>query len=223
MKRPMRWKHEASLAKSNMNQDSYRWHMGRHVTLLLCLVGLPSMLQATNTLPFVETFEDSPSYMANSNGTVHGQHGWEATPTTNWVLVQTNTVYAGTRAAMIATNASMWHSFSGVTDNVWIDFYAIPVRGTTTPTITNDVAVFYVNTDGHVVARSTNQWIELDAYDVPTNEWTRFTVYLDYSISNWHIYAAGDTPNELSTMLSTNLSFSSTGTNTYFTNFKVEN
>ena len=126
----------------------------------------------------------------------------------------------------MGTNTVVWHDFTNATaTNVWIDFYARSSRPTnsTPPSITGSVAAaFFIDASGSIQAISNTTWITT-GYTVSNDEWHRFTINLDYMNEKWSLFAAGDTPNVLSTIVATNLALSSTSTNEYFHRFRVKN
>jgi len=189
--------------------------LGAMVLASLC-AALVAMAQ---NVPFMESFED------RTVGALHNQSDWQARRQ-NDAQVQSATVFAGSKAGTVGTNAVVWHNFTNTTvTNVWIDFYtrsAYPTNSSA-PSLTGSVAAaFYVAQDGGVRAISNDTWVTL-SYTVSCNTWHRFTVNLDYNQEIWSLFAADSTPNTLSTILSTNLAFSSTSTNEYFRRFRMKN
>lgn len=169
-------------------------------------------------LPFIETFEERTS------GILHGQNGWVTSPV-GGVEVQTSVVYAGSKAGQMVTNSSLEHDFgdTGVT-NMWLDLCARPAFRSVAPTIGDGPsAIFYVNKNGYINALSNSTWVNFSNYQLSSNQWYRFTIYLDYGASRWELYVADNVPNRLATMLSTNLSFAAGATNVAFKKFKVMN
>lgn len=84
------------------------------------------------------------------------------------------------------------------------------------------VAGLYVNHTGELIALSNQTWVGL-GYTLSSNQWYRLTVRLDYVAQRWAVYGTDGTPNKLSQMIATNLTFSSTSTNTYLHRFRVKN
>ncbi len=185
------------------------------IAAVLCL----AVFVTGQDVPFVEPFDSLNS------GAIQGQHSWSARHQNN-AQVENAESYAGGQAAMVGTNTVMWHDFTDSTaTNVWVDFYArsgYPTNSSV-PSLTGSVAAaFYINKDGAIVAVSNATWVTLN-YTVSSNQWHRFTVNLDYVHSKWSIFAADDTPNKLSTIVATNLAFSSSSTNSYFHRFRIKN
>jgi hypothetical protein len=160
-----------------------------------------------------------------NSGELHGQNGWQAQDESG-AQVTNSVAFAGGKSTMLGTNTVAWHDFADSTGtNVWVDFYARSSypSNSTTPSLTGSVAAaFFIDKDGAIVAISNTTWVTL-SYTVSSNEWHRFTVNLDYNSKKWAIFAVDDTPNKLSTVVATNLAFSSSSTNEYFHRFRVKN
>ncbi len=181
---------------------------------------LPVMPALAGDVPFSETFD------AMNVGSLHGQNNWQADRQSD-ARVQASTVYAGAQSGLMGTNTLVWQSFTNsAATNVWVDYYSLISypSDATPPALTGSVAAaFFVTDTGSIKALSNTTWMTFGSYTVPNGSWQRFSVNLDYQASKWGLYVAGDTPNELSTMIATNLAFSSSSTNTYFKVFKVKN
>ncbi len=160
-------------------------------------------------LPFTETFDSL------TLGAINGQNSWTSTPT-NYVSVQTNAYYYGTKAVKI-TNSIMTRAIEANTStNVWIDFYTWgPRRNPSSyPAPSNRTTIaFFVNSNGYVVARNGSSWNICSNFVVSKTAWTRFTMNLNYTSDKWSIYACDSTQNKISTLLASNLSFNTTSTN----------
>ena len=170
-------------------------------------------------VPFMEPFDDAPGVL------LHNYRGWNASRQQD-AQAQQGQVFAGTKAAVVSTNAVLWQEFndSSVT-NVWLDFYGWQEYPTnnTPPDLEGSVAAsFFVGTDGKIRATSNSTWVTLN-YTVPANTWRRFTINLDYTTSRWSLYAADNVPNRLATPVATDLPFHSSSTNAYFRAFRVKN
>jgi hypothetical protein len=197
---------------------------GQHRRWVLAAACVAAALRLATTawaqsLPFAEPFDDRAA------GALHNQNQWTA-QRQNDAQVQTNTVYGGTQAAAITTNAMAWHDFSDSSGtNVWVDFYArasYPANAAP-PVLTGSVAAaFFINQAGVVQATSNGSWVALNC-TVPASVWRRFTVHLDYVSQTWDLYVADETPNRLSTKVAESIPFSSLNTNTYFRRFRVKN
>ncbi|MCX7591673.1 MAG: hypothetical protein N2255_08605 [Kiritimatiellae bacterium] len=171
-------------------------------------------------IPLVENFEHRPV------GHLAQKSGWQ-THRDNLVRVQTSKVYAGNRALVLATNSVLRIDFEDPTaTNVWIDFsIRVETRAVSGEPALSDGAVagFYFDTVGNLVVRSNQTWVVCPGFTLPSGQWRRFTVNLDYGSRNWSIYVAGVTPNEISRPLATNLAFNACSTNTYFRSFRAKN
>ena len=193
----------------------WRWGLLGAACGLLCWAGAT----AAQELPYKEPFDSL------STGVLHGQAGWQA-ERQNDAQVQTATVYAGGQAAVVATNTLVTHDFTNAAGtNVWVDFYArVPHPGNADPpALTGSVAAaFFVTDTGDIKATSNGSWVSL-GYTVPADTWYRFTVNLDYENSKWALFVADSVPNKLSTIVATNLPFSSASTNEYLHRFRVKN
>ena len=198
-------------------ESTPHWRAGP-VALLCGLVLLVGVCLADNTF-FTEDFDD------RTTGVLHNQNEWAA-HRQNDAQVQTATKFAGAKAALVATNAVVWHNFSDDTaTNVWIDFYAYVTHpaDNSAPSLDGSVAgAFFVGTNGVIHALSNTTWVTTGT-TVPSNTWRRFTVNLDYSKSDWSLYIASDVPNALSSAVATNLKFTSSSTNVFFKKFRVKN
>ncbi len=133
-------------------------------------------------LPWEETFEAIPTNMAGTLGPLDSQHGW-----TGGGAVQNTTVHDGAQALSISeTNAS--HTFIGNASNVVITFWADPIESDAAPESidANSASVFYVNTNGHVVAYNFTSETVLTNTTV-SNGWNKFEIACDYSSNVWNL------------------------------------
>ncbi|MBU0715400.1 MAG: hypothetical protein KJ964_08600 [Verrucomicrobia bacterium] len=159
----------------------------------------------TNTIPFADDFE------VYTNGTplINGTNGWYGSSSS--IIVQTNTVYTGTNAAMIPCDSTLSNRFVPASPtNVWIQMDTQPslYDVTNNPVVaTNMAAMFYINTDGYFVVHNgiaTNaagsfdpsnsvNWVIVTNASVPTNAptWVRISIYEKFSTTNWDLYANG--------------------------------
>jgi autotransporter-associated beta strand protein len=133
------------------------------------------------TLPFVETFE------ARTEGALAGQNGWQGAD----AVVQTNVTWSGSAKAggMSAPAGAAWHPFGDGRTRVWTDLYVQPtfVAQPTNPP-TGSSAVFYVDTNGQVVAFDGATPTPLTHAPLGQGQWVRFTVYTDYADRRWSLY-----------------------------------
>ncbi|MFO7870664.1 MAG: thrombospondin type 3 repeat-containing protein [Kiritimatiellia bacterium] len=197
------------------------------LTGAVCLLLARFALPAVGALPFKETFEDSPAGMASNTASPWaGQHEWEANADgTNNTYVQTAAAYSTSVKAGSMTNATIEHALSGGSaTNVWIDFYARSPRRIRSASVTpsaNAAAAFYIDNAGYINALSNDTWITVSSYTVPTGDWTRFTLNLNYASSNWSLYTAGSTPNATATNLVSSFPFQSSATNGAIGTFRI--
>lgn len=146
----------------------------------------------TATLPFSETFEDTPAGMANVLGPVDGQRGWQA-EAAEGVTVQTGRVYAGQKAAALPPDTMLRHAFTNAGAVVWCDFFVQAERvpeGESIPVEQKSSVAFYLDSAGRVVMQSGADWCTCATFATVNNEWVRFTVRLDYAARKWDLYAS---------------------------------
>jgi fibronectin type 3 domain-containing protein len=132
-------------------------------------------------LPFAENFE------ALSMSSLNEQHGWSAVD----VMVQTNTVKTGAKAASITSGTGyLQHTFAGDDTNVWTDFVLQPVFFESAPNFSDSAGTvnFYFNTNGHPVVYNNTTPVELTTVTVTTGAWTRVTIKSDYASRKWDLY-----------------------------------
>ncbi|MBT3295997.1 MAG: hypothetical protein HN919_01465 [Verrucomicrobia bacterium] len=193
------------------------WRVGS--VALVCALALLAGVSLADKTFFTEDFD------TRATGLLHNQNEWVA-HRQNDAQVQAATKYAGSKAALVATNAVVWRNFSDTTaTNVWIDFYAYVTHPTdnSAPSLDGSVAgAFFVGTNGVIHALSNTTWVAT-ATTVRSNSWRRFTVNLDYATSNWALHVASDIPNAIASVVATNLKFSSSSTNAYFKTFRIRN
>lgn len=135
------------------------------------------------SLPFYELFE------SRTLGALNGQNGWRATD----VEVQTNT-FIDTQAASITSSTGIaYHPFGDGQSNVWTDLYIQPAFGDNSSTNPPDESsfAFFVNNSSNVVVYNGNATQALTGVTVTPGEWVRFTVFSDYTNSNWDLYVDG--------------------------------
>ncbi len=191
-----------------------------------CLVWWAVVVLATLPTCALLAASFQESFEAHESGVLCGQRGWEAS-LPNSAQVQDATVFGGTNAVAMATNSTVWRTFSDATaTNVWVDFYVrLPAPGDDNqPTLTGSVAAaFFVTSVGAIKAVSNDMWVTL-APDpaLAADTWYRLTVNLDYGARTWALYLADSTPNKLARAVATNLAFSANSTNTYFKRFRVK-
>ncbi|MBI2440552.1 MAG: hypothetical protein HYV35_04190 [Lentisphaerae bacterium] len=174
--------------------------------------------QTTNIMPFTDGFEN----FTNQTPLINGTNGWYGSSSN--IIVQTNIVRTGAKAAIIPTDSTLSNRFQGLTTtNVWVQVDCRPsvYEGTNYPTVdTNVVVMLYVNSNGYVVvhngsttnpAASTN-WVTTTSM-VGTNNWVTFGIYEDFAAKTWDLYVNG-------LRITNNLGFIDTS-KTNFTGFDV--
>ncbi len=150
-------------------------------------------------LPFAETFDPGAEDMADGLGNLDGQHGWRVEDY-GAATVQSNEVYAGSQAAALSA-ATALHSFSNGADTVNIALYAKPVFGPEQLGLEQSgwSAVFYINSNLHVVAYSNQTPVEITSVSA-SNDWNQLDVTSDYTSQIWGLELNG-------TALFTNFAF----------------
>ena len=186
---------------------------------------MPGVLRVTltATLPFRETFEDTPVGMACLLGLLDGQRGWQAEPA-NCATVQTNRTYAGQKA-MDLTEGEASHPVPGVgATNVWVDFFIQPQMNPDDeplPLEQNSSVAMYLNTSGKIVVQSGAAWRTCDAFTVTNNAWVRLTVKLNYAARKWELYAAHAEPGSKAVCVARELDFVTGSTNGSVREFRL--
>jgi hypothetical protein len=136
-------------------------------------------------LPWTETFENTGTN-AGALGALNGQNGWTSTGGT----VTSSAAQSGTQSVQLSAG-SMSRIFINGTNEVWISFWAKPVAGETSSAFsTNATAVFYVNTNGHIVAYS-NSSTQVSGVRCRTGEWNKFEIQNDYVSKVWKLKVNG--------------------------------
>ena len=141
---------------------------------------------AVQGLPFEENFE---FYTENSRLDKLGNWGWAASADT--VIVQTNVVYEGTNAALLATGTAASNALSATAAErkIWSDWRIIPTMGEAPEDVpgADESLRLYFNTNGYVTIATNGGWIVCTqdvfgvSIDPVTNEWTRLTLHQDYN------------------------------------------
>ncbi len=132
-------------------------------------------------LPWSESFENNAAN-AGALGALDGQHGWVADA---GAVVTNSGAQSGEQALLIA-EATASHTFEGASANVWVEFWAKPVRGAVAGTITgNASAVFFVNTNDNLMVYSNTTSLMLS--NKISNDWNKFAVQCDYVSKVWNL------------------------------------
>ncbi len=145
---------------------------------------------SADTLPFTETFETNPVYMAGTIGSVSGQHGWVAAPYTAGVVQAS--VFNGGSQAMVVTNGTASHAFSGCETNVWVWHYVQPAFGDTASFPSNASAVYYFNSASNIVMYD-GATPKTNASVIATNgNWSKIMLHLNYTNHTWSLWYNDD-------------------------------
>ena len=128
------------------------------------------------SIPWSETFDD------RTLAGIDGQNGWTGAGT-----VQTGTVYEGTQALSL-TGETASHTFLGNPTNIWITFWMKPTLSERPPdTIPAGAsAVFYVNTNRHLVAYSNSTEIVIESPEF-SNGWNKIALSCDFVSKVWNL------------------------------------
>ncbi len=137
-------------------------------------------------IPFTESFENNATH-SGTLGDLDGQRSWVVSGN-GAALVQNVTVHSGSQALSIS-NAAATHTFEGTPSEAWITLWADPVESELPPeTIAPDAAaVFYINTNGQVVAYNSTTATELTG-TIVSNGWNKFEIHCDYSSKVWNLF-----------------------------------
>ncbi len=128
-------------------------------------------------LPWSEPFE------ALSQGALNAQHGWVA----GAGAIVTNADAQSGSQSLSLFDVNALHTFAGAATNIWIEFWAKPIRNTLPGGISGNVsAAFYVNTNNNLVAYSNTTPIILTE-TVVSNGWNKFGVECDYVSKVWKL------------------------------------
>ncbi|MDD5676706.1 MAG: hypothetical protein PHW60_01785 [Kiritimatiellae bacterium] len=159
-------------------------------------------------VPFIEGFEVSNTVYV---GAIHGQHGWEASPT-NGAFVQTNIVYEGAQALLLSnnteTNTEARQLFACTNRTIWAGVAQRTDRSSAPTGATCSAATWFFNKDGQLVvynglAGTNGAWVALTNHaPYATAQWARVAARLDYDARRWRVYLNG-------VMLADNLGFGS--------------
>lgn len=140
-------------------------------------------------LPFVETFESAPDFMAGVLGAVAGQHGW--TDAASAALVQNAEAWEFDQAARVP-GTSLSHTFEDGRTNVWTVFAWKPVQGALDVggVPADATVVFWVN-EGSTLSAYSNQTAVDTGTAVDTSLWCRIQVHSDYAAKEWSLWKDG--------------------------------
>ncbi|MBN1669962.1 MAG: VCBS repeat-containing protein [Kiritimatiellae bacterium] len=151
------------------------------------------------TLPFAEDFE------ARNPGTISGQGGWVATPSTE-AVVQGAVVHGGSQALELG-DAVVSHGFlASSAHGVGTDLWLRPTKRLSSmpPTLNASTTVaLYVDKDGYLTAYDGGVgWQTLSHTPIADDTWVRLTIHQNYDDETWSVELGG-------TVLATGLGFAS--------------
>jgi hypothetical protein len=155
----------------------------------VCLLVLAAffLTAGASQLPFLETFDE-----LTNNVSINNQHGWVVDSGTS-ATVQSSVVATNSSQALEIQNSQVTHSLSNSKTSIWISFQArITAKPDANPIVSdaNTSVAFFVNTNGSLVVYSNTTPVTLNTI-IPTNVWTRFDVYCDYSNLKWMLSING--------------------------------
>jgi PKD repeat protein len=133
--------------------------------------------------PWAETFEAEPSWMAGVPGALAGQHGWSVTG--GQAVVQAGVVARGAQAVGIS-DADIRHPFLARTGLVQVALRLLATPGMTNAAFSDAAAVFWLATNGQVLAYS-NASVAVLPGEVAAGGWASFVVDLDYDAQTWRL------------------------------------
>lgn len=140
------------------------------------------------SLPWQETFENDGTN-AGALGALHSQHGWTASA----AMVTNADAHAGTQSCQLG-EGQIDHVFTDDRTEVWITMWARPVFCEVPSDIPAGAsAVFYVYTNGHIVAYSNNVKVQCADVTLQEGEWSEFLLHLDYPKQTWDLDVNGTT------------------------------
>jgi autotransporter-associated beta strand protein len=175
------------------------------------------------TLPFRETFEDTPVGMTCMLGLLDGQRGWQTEPA-NCATIQTSRAYAGQKAVEL-TEGKFCHPLTATgATTVWFDFVVQPLRNpeeSFMPLEQNSSVALYLNSAGKIVVQSGSAWRTCDTFTATSNAWVRLTVKLNYTARKWELYAAPTEPGDTAVCVARELDFVAGSTNVAVREFRV--
>ena len=93
----------------------------------------------------------------------------------------------------MSESAEMTQDFSDGQTSVWMEMFAQLVPGdSAVPPPADGAAVFWVNTNGHLMGYDGNGVAESSAVVVASNDWSRYVVHCDYTTKTWSLWHNGD-------------------------------
>ena len=177
--------------------NRFMWAMCIVSVVALSLSGVTAQANTTNPIPFYDAFET----YADGEGII-GTNGWYGPISTAAVVVADNYSYplerplpseAHTRyLQLVEPFTNLIDHAAGADTNIWVDLMLQPVRGDDqVPELEQEPQVAaYFNSNGLLTVRHmyftdvsynyATKWTTLAHPPVPTGEWTRVTLNLDY-------------------------------------------
>ena len=143
--------------------------------------------EANYTVPWAETFESSPTWMAGLPGALAGQHGWSSTGGS--AIVQGGTMARGAQAAGLAAT-TLQHPFLARTGLVQVALRLLATPGVTNANVSDAAAVFWLATNGQVMVYNNESAVALPGV-VAAGTWASFVVDLDYDAQTWALTLNG--------------------------------
>lgn len=183
-----------------LRTGSKAWRLAVGAVLLAALA--PATAQATNSVPYADSFE---SY-APGTGLVSSNVAlrWYGAAEAGLVVRAKDNTYPLRMPLPNATHSNVLEllepstnmlNHAGGDTNVWIDCVVYPVRSAMEPELDDDIQLaLYFNSEGHVVIRHRYYtpdlyaplvWTELQHAPLPTDQWVRVTIKLDYLTASY--------------------------------------
>jgi len=105
-------------------------------------------------------------------------------------VVQNSGAQDGSQGLSIE-DAVVSHAFLGTPTNIWIEFWAKPVRAEAIGVVDEDsAAVFCVNTNDQLVAYNSTNPIVVTSPTV-SDDWNKFAIHCDYDSKVWNLELNG--------------------------------
>ncbi len=191
------------MTHSFVNRNAYRKLHVFSLIMALALLATGALANTTNTIPYEEDFENPG--MGWTNGAVlAGTNGWyDADGGIETVVLEQDYTYpldaplnaSGSNLVVVSGSISNLFEHAGGDTNVWIDLMVMAAYSATEPVVDEDIQLaLYFNTNGQIVVRHRYLtadlidrlivWSTLDHPPVPSNQWVRLTITMDYETAN---------------------------------------
>ena len=169
--------------------------------MALTLFAAGALANGTNPIPYEEDFEDAPegTIIAGTNDWASTNGWYDADEGTNTVVVTESYTYpldvplndSGSNIVVLSGSVSNLFDHAGGDTNVWVDLMVKPAYSAVQPEVDDDLQLaLYFNTNGQIVAKHKHWddganfkypvWSILDHPPVPSNQWVRLTIEIDY-------------------------------------------